>query len=70
MLGIGLGILFGLPIVSSTFFDDETTVEKTINDLITSTLPTLSVVLLLLGSIGLGVHSLLKNKLDLRPRQR
>jgi hypothetical protein len=61
MLGIGLGIVFVLPIVTSTFSDDDPTViEETINGLMASTLPTLSFALILLGSIGLGVHSLLK----------
>ena len=75
MLGIGLGILFIPPMVTEYLIwyspDSETVIEETMDSpLMVSTLPTLSSALLVLGLGGLGVHGLLKNKLDLRPRQR
>jgi Sec-independent protein secretion pathway component TatC len=64
MLCIGLGFLFIPPMVFEYLIwyspDSET--------VMVSTLPTLNSALLVLGLAGLGVHGLLKNKLDLRPR--
>jgi hypothetical protein len=75
MLGIGLGILFIPPMVAEYLIwyspDSETVIEETMDSpLLVSTLPTLSSALLVFGLAGLGVHGLLKNKCDLRPRQR
>jgi hypothetical protein len=51
--------------------DSVTVIEEAIDSpLMVSTLPTLSSALLVLGLVGLGMHGLLKNKLDLRLRQR
>jgi hypothetical protein len=64
VLGIGLGILFVLPIVSRFVSDPyrDTEIENTIDSLMKQggTLPALSFALIVLGSIGLGVHSLKK----------
>jgi hypothetical protein len=63
MLGIGLGIVFVPPMafeVSSYYLDREIVEQAMGSPLITSTLPTLSVALLILGLAGLGVHGLLK----------
>ena len=63
MLGIGLGIVFVPPIVfevSSYYLDREIVEQAMGSPLMTSTLPTLSVALLILGLVGLGVHGLLK----------
>ena len=75
MLGIGLGIVFIPPMVFEYLIwyspDSETVIEEAIDSpLMVSTLPTLSSALLVLGLVGLGMHGLLKNKLDLRLRQR
>jgi hypothetical protein len=75
MLGIGLGIVFIPPMVFEYLIwyspDSETVIEEVIDSpLMVSTLPTLSSALLVLGLVGLGMHGLLKNKLDLRLRQR
>ncbi len=75
MLGIGLGIVFIPPIVFAYLIwyspDSETVIDEAIDSpLMVSTLPTLSSVLLVLGLVGLGMHGLLKNKLELRLRQR
>jgi hypothetical protein len=74
MLGIGLGIIFIPPMVFEyliRYSPDSETVEEAIDSpIIVSTLPTLSSALLVLGLVGLGMHGLLKNKLDLRLRQR
>jgi hypothetical protein len=75
MLGMGLGIIFIPPMVFEYLIwyspDSETVIEEAIDSpLMVSTLPTLSSALLVLGLVGLGMHGLLKNKLDLRLRQR
>jgi hypothetical protein len=71
MLCIGLGILFIPPMVVEYLIwyspDSETVIEEAMDSMV-STLPTLSSAVLVLGLAGLGVHGLLKNKLDLRPR--
>ena len=69
MLCIGIGIVVIPPIVFEAFYsyssDNETIIEEVTNSpLMMSTLPTLASVLLILGLIGLGVHSLWKNKLS------
>jgi hypothetical protein len=74
MLGIGFGIVFILPMVVRILSwyspDSETVIEEAMDSpLMESTLLTLSSILLILGLIGLGIHGLLKNKLELRPRQ-
>jgi hypothetical protein len=73
MLCIGLGILFIPPMVFEYLIwyspDSETVIEETMDSpIMVSTIPTLNSALLVLGLAGLGVHGLLKNKLDLRPR--
>ena len=75
MLGIGLGILFLPPMIDGYLIwrspDSETAIEDAMESpLMVSTLPTLSSVLLVLGLAGIGVHGLLKNKLESRLRQR
>ncbi len=64
MLGIGLGIVFVPPMVFevvSSYYLDSKIVEHAIdNPLMKSTLPTLSLALLILGLVGLGVRGLLK----------
>jgi hypothetical protein len=63
MLGIGLGIVFVPPMafeVSSYYLDREIVEQEMGSPLMTSTLPTLSIALLILGLAGLGVHGLLK----------
>jgi hypothetical protein len=75
MLGIGLGIIFIPPMVFEYLIwyspASETVIEEAIDSpLMVSTLPTLSSALLVLGLVGLGMHGLLKSKLDLRLRQR
>ena len=63
MLGIGLGIVFVPPVEfeASSYYPDREIVEQAMDSpLMTSTLPTLSFVLLILGLAGLGVHGLLK----------
>jgi hypothetical protein len=69
MLCIGIGIVVIPPIVFEAFYsyssDNETIIEEVTNSpLMMSMLPTLASVLLILGLIGLGVHSLWKNKLS------
>jgi hypothetical protein len=69
MLCIGIGIIVIPPIVFEAFYsyssDNETIIEEVTNSpLMMSTFPTLASVLLILGLIGLGVHSLWKNKLS------
>jgi hypothetical protein len=64
MLSTGIGIVMVPPIVfevlRSSSPDNEILIEQTINDpLITSKLPTLSSILLILGLVGLGVQGLL-----------
>jgi hypothetical protein len=64
ILGIGLGIVFVPPMafeVVSSYYDDREIVEHAIdNPLMKSTLPTLSLALLILGLAGLGAHGMLK----------
>ena len=63
MLGIGLGIVFVPPMVfevSSYYLDREIVEQAMDSPIMTSTLPTLSVALLIFGLAGLGVHGLLK----------
>jgi hypothetical protein len=63
MLGIGLGIVFVPPMefeVSSSYLDREIVEQAMDNPLMTSTLPTISAALLILGLAGLGVRGLLK----------
>jgi hypothetical protein len=69
MLCIGIGIVVIPPIVFEAFYsyssDNEVIIEEVTNSpLMMSMLPTLASVLLILGLIGLGVHSLWKNKLS------
>ena len=73
MLGIGLGIVFIPPMVFEYLIwyspASETVIEEAIDSpLMVSTLPALSSALLVLGLVGLGMHGLLKNKLDLQLR--
>ena len=60
----GLGIVFVPPMVfevASSYYNDREIVEQAIdNPLMKSTLPTLSLALLILGLVGLGVWGLLK----------
>jgi hypothetical protein len=75
MLCIGFGIVFIPPVVFGALIyyspDNETVMEEAMDSpLMVSILPTLSSALLVLGLVGLGMHGLLKNKLDLRLRQR
>lgn len=78
MLCIGIGIVFVPPIVfealSSYSPNNEPDSpqmrqieEATNSTLMVSMLPTISSILLILGLIGLGVHSLLKIKVSKRP---
>jgi hypothetical protein len=64
VLCIGLGIVFVPPIVFevvSSYYNDREIVEHAIdNPLMKSTLPTLSLALLILGFVGLGIRGLLK----------
>ena len=67
MLCSGIGIVIIPPMVfealASYSSDNETVVEEAINSpLMASTLPNLSVVLLILGLIVLGVHCILKKQ--------
>jgi hypothetical protein len=69
MLCIGIGIVVIPPIVFEAFYsyssDNEVIIEEVTNSpFMMSMLPTLASVLLILGLIGLGVHSLWKNKLS------
>ena len=69
MLCIGIGIIVIPPIVFEAFYsyssDNEVIIEEVTNSpLMMSMLPTLASVLLILGLIGLGVHSLWRNKLS------
>ena len=63
MIGIGLGIVFIPPIgfeVSSYYLDREIVEQAMDNPLMTSSLPTISTALLILGLAELGVRGLLK----------
>jgi hypothetical protein len=69
MLCVGMGIIVIPPMVSEAFYsyssDNEALIEEVMDSqLMMSTLPTLASILLILGLIGLGVHSLWKNKLS------
>ena len=69
MLCIGIGIIVIPPMVFETFYsyssDNEAIIEEvTDSQFMMSVLPTLASILLILGLIGLGVHSLWKNKLS------
>jgi hypothetical protein len=64
MLCIGLGIVFIPPMVFeavSSYYPDSEIVEQAIDSpLMASTVPTLSLALLILGLVGIGGTSLLK----------
>jgi hypothetical protein len=64
MLCIGLGIVFIPPMVFeavSSYYPDSEIVEQAIDSpLMASTVPTLSLTLLILGLVGIGGTSLLK----------
>jgi hypothetical protein len=67
MLGIGLGIVFVPPMVfevSSYYLDREIVEQAMDSPLMISTLPTLSIALLILGLARLGLHGLQKNKVS------
>ncbi len=69
MLCIGIGIIVIPPMVFEAFYsyssDNEALIDEvTDSQLMMSMLPTLASILLILGLIGLGVHSLWKNKLS------
>jgi hypothetical protein len=68
MLCVGIGIIVIPPMVFEAFYsyssDNEVLIEVMDSQLMMSVLPTLASILLILGLIGLGVHSLWKNKLS------
>lgn len=69
MLCVGIGIIVIPPMVFEAFYsyssDNEVLIEEVMDSqLMMSMLPTLASILLILGLIGLGVHSLWKNKLS------
>jgi hypothetical protein len=69
MLCIGIGIIVIPPMVFEAFYsyssDNEALIDEvTDSQLMMSVLPALASILLILGLIGLGVHSLWKNKLS------
>jgi hypothetical protein len=69
MLCIGIGIIVIPPMVFEAFYSYSSNNEALIDELtdsqlIMSVLPTLASILLILGLIGLGIHSLWKNKLS------
>ena len=69
MLCIGIGIIVIPPMIFEAFYsyssDNEALIDEvTDSQLMMSVLPTLASILLILGLIGLGVHSLWKNKLS------
>ena len=69
MLCIGIGIIVIPPMVFEAFYsyssDNEALTEEVTNSqLMMLVLPTLASILLILGLIRLGVHSLWKNKLS------
>ena len=68
MLCVGIGIIVIPPMVFEAFYSysfDEVLIEEVMDSqLMMSVLPTLASILLILGLIGLGVHSLWKNKLS------
>lgn len=69
MLCVGIGIIVIPPMVFEAFYsyssDNEVLIEEVMDSqLMMSVLPSLASILLILGLIGLGVHSLWKNKLS------
>ena len=68
MLCVGIGIIVTPPMILEAFYsyssDNEVLIEVMDSQLMMSVLPTLASILLILGLIGLGVHSLWKNKLS------
>jgi hypothetical protein len=69
MLCIGIGIIVIPPMVFEAFYsyssDNEALIEEIMDSQsMMSVLPTLASILLILGLIGLGVHSLWKSKLS------
>jgi len=69
MLCTGIGIIVIPPIIFEAFYsyssDNEALIDEvTDSQFMMSVLPTLASILLILGLIGLGVHSLWKNKLS------
>jgi hypothetical protein len=68
MLCVGIDIIVIPPMIFEAFYsyssDNEVLIEVMDSQLIMSVLPTLASILLILGLIGLGVHSLWKNKLS------
>jgi len=69
MLCVGIDIIVIPPMIFEAFYsyssDNEVLIEEVMDSqLIMSVLPTLASILLILGLIGLGVHSLWKNKLS------
>ena len=69
MLCVGIGIIVIPPMVFEAFYsyssDNEALIEEVMDSqLMMSVFPTLASILLILGLIGLGVHSLWKNKLS------
>ena len=69
MLCIGIGTIVIPPMVFEAFYsyssDNEALIDEvTDSQLMMSVLPALASILLILGLIGLGVHSLWKNKLS------
>ena len=69
MLCVGIGIIVIPPMIFEAFYsyssDNEALIEEVMDSqLMMSVFPTLASILLILGLIGLGVHSLWKNKLS------
>lgn len=69
MLCVGISIIVIPPMIFEAFYsyssDNEVLIEEVMdNQLMMSVLPSLASILLILGLIGLGVHSLWKNKLS------
>jgi hypothetical protein len=69
MLCIGIGIIVVPPMIFEAFYsyssDNEALIDEvTDSQLMMSVLPTLASILLIFGLIGLGVHSLWKNRLS------
>jgi hypothetical protein len=69
ILCIGIGIIVIPPIIFEAFYSYSSNNEALIDEvtdsqLMVSVFPTLASILLIFGLIGLGVHSLRKNKLS------